>query len=308
LSSRTTPRADARALAVGLAFGTAAGLTLGGVYAIGGAGAPAKQAALASAQPAPAPLAAIALAGPVSAPAPAVASQAAKPTPAKAETRPVRELDCLAQAVYYEARGETAEGQAAIAQVVLNRTHHAGFPKTVCGVVYQGAASDACQFSFACDGTMRRPKEIAAWARARSVAARALNGGAVAPEVGQATHFHAANVNPGWGPSLLRVAQVGLHVFYRLGHAAPEASEPSMPYTRVVVASMAPGLGAPPPIPASVRAALAGPVAKIVPAAPVSQAATVPAPAPTSVLKDIPKPKTDPAPTPVASAERTAAS
>ncbi|MDQ0466069.1 spore germination cell wall hydrolase CwlJ-like protein [Caulobacter ginsengisoli] len=128
-----------------------------------------------------------------------------------------RDLDCLTAAVYYEARGETPSGQAAVAQVVLNRVRHPAFPKTVCGVVFQGAYSGgACQFSFACDGSMRKRREPAAWARAERVAARALNG-YVMTEVGNATNFHTINVSPGWGPRMLRVAQVGLHIFYRFG-------------------------------------------------------------------------------------------
>lgn len=138
-----------------------------------------------------------------------------------------RDLECLTEAVYFEARGETGAGQAAVAQVVLNRVKHPAFPKTVCGVVYQGAKSRGCQFSFACDGRTEHASEGLAWRRARQVAARAL-AGVVAPQVGSATHFHAAAVQPSWGPGLRRVAQVGLHVFYRLGspgapavHAAP---------------------------------------------------------------------------------------
>ena len=127
-----------------------------------------------------------------------------------------RDLDCLTDAVYYEARGETAAGQAAVAQVVLNRVRHTGFPKSVCGVVFQGVSDDGCQFSFACDGSMHRPKEAEAWRRAEQVAARALTG-FVMPAVGNATHFHAIGVQPGWGPGLLKVAQVGLHVFYKFG-------------------------------------------------------------------------------------------
>lgn len=128
-----------------------------------------------------------------------------------------RDLDCLTAAVYYEARGETPSGQAAVAQVVLNRVRHPAFPKSVCGVVFQGAyTGGTCQFSFACDGSMRKRREAAAWARAERVAARALNGFVMA-EVGNATHFHTINVAPVWGPRMLRVAQVGLHVFYRFG-------------------------------------------------------------------------------------------
>jgi spore germination cell wall hydrolase CwlJ-like protein len=129
-----------------------------------------------------------------------------------------RELECLTQAVYFEARGEVQAGQAAVAQVVLNRVRNPAYPKTVCGVVFQGAAhGEGCQFSFACDGSMRRGREFAAWTRAQEVASRALSGGVMAA-VGNATHFHTTSVAPTWGPSLLRVAQVGLHVFYRLGH------------------------------------------------------------------------------------------
>lgn len=128
-----------------------------------------------------------------------------------------RDLECLTQAVYFEARGETPAGQAAVAQVVLNRARHPAFPKTVCGVVFQGASNGGvCQFSFACDGSMRKRREPGAWARAERVAARALSGG-VMTEVGNATHFHTINVSPGWGPRLIRVGQVGLHIFYRFG-------------------------------------------------------------------------------------------
>ena len=128
-----------------------------------------------------------------------------------------RDLDCLADAVYYEARGETPAGQAAVAQVVLNRVRHPAFPKSVCAVVFQGAqGGSGCQFSFACDGSMNHGREPVAWRRAREVAAHAL-AGFVMPSVGNATHFHVAGVDPGWGPRLLRVAQIGLHVFYRFG-------------------------------------------------------------------------------------------
>jgi len=128
-----------------------------------------------------------------------------------------RDLECLTQAVYFEARGETPAGQAAVAQVVLNRARHPAFPKTVCGVVFQGAyGGGTCQFSFACDGSMRKRREPGAWNRAERVAARALSGG-VMTEVGNATHFHTINVSPGWGPRLVRVGQVGLHIFYRFG-------------------------------------------------------------------------------------------
>ena len=127
--------------------------------------------------------------------------------PFKSEAR--SDLDCLTQAIYYEARGEGPAGQAAVAQVVLNRVRHPSFPKSVCAVVYQG-----CQFSFACDGSTRRGREAGAWNRAQRIATKALSGAVVA-NVGNATHFHTVNVSPNWGPSLMRVGQVGLHIFYR---------------------------------------------------------------------------------------------
>ena len=139
-----------------------------------------------------------------------------------------RELECLTQAVYFEARGETPAGQAAVAQVVLNRVRHPSFPKSVCSVVFQGAGKRVgCQFSFACDGSMRRGREVAAWNRARKVASKALEGKVMA-SIGDATHFHTTNVAPNWGPRLVRTAEVGMHVFYRLGRgggAAPKAED-----------------------------------------------------------------------------------
>ena len=142
-----------------------------------------------------------------------------------------RELECLADAVYYEARGETPSGQAAVAQVVMNRVRHPAFPKSICGVVFQGAYNrTGCQFSFACDGSMRHARDTGAWGRARKVAARAL-AGATDNEVGSATHFHTINVSPGWGPRMLRIAQVGMHIFYRFGRhtAAPGFSPSQLP-------------------------------------------------------------------------------
>jgi len=131
-----------------------------------------------------------------------------------------RELDCLTQAVYYEARGETPSGQAAVAQVVINRARNPRFPQSICGVVFQKAASGrVCQFSFACDGSTFKAREERAWRRAQTVAARALDGYVMA-EVGSATHFHTTAVSPAWGPKLMRVGQVGAHVFYKFGGRA----------------------------------------------------------------------------------------
>jgi len=128
-----------------------------------------------------------------------------------------RDLDCLTQAAYYEARGEGRDGMRAVAQVVLNRVRHSAFPNSVCGVVFQGAGRrTGCQFSFTCDGSMRGRVNRAAWDRARDVASSALSG-AVFANVGNATHFHTTGVSPGWRNSLIRVGQVGDHLFYRFG-------------------------------------------------------------------------------------------
>jgi len=127
-----------------------------------------------------------------------------------------RDLECLTQAVYYEARGESRAGQEAVAQVILNRVRHPAFPKSICGVVFQGAKTGGCQFSFACDGQPHHPLENAAWRRAEKVAAEAMDGQVMA-EVGDATHFHVAGTGSSWSAGLLKVAQIGAHVFYRFG-------------------------------------------------------------------------------------------
>ncbi len=126
-----------------------------------------------------------------------------------------RALNCLTQAIYYEAANESALGQRAVAQVVLNRVRHPAFPSSVCGVVYSGSQrTTGCQFTFTCDGSLGRPPSAASWARARVAAADALSG-RVEPAVGQATHYHALYVAPYWSPSLLKVANIGAHTFYR---------------------------------------------------------------------------------------------
>lgn len=122
-------------------------------------------------------------------------------------------LQCLATAVLYEA-GDDTVGQAAVAQVVLNRVRHPAFPGTICGVVYQGAQrSTGCQFTFTCDGSLRRAMSEAAWRRAREVADRALSGH-VDESVGLATHYHTDWVYPYWSPALTKLARVGTHLFF----------------------------------------------------------------------------------------------
>jgi hypothetical protein len=126
-----------------------------------------------------------------------------------------RAVDCMTAAIYYEAANETPQGQAAVAQVVLNRMRHPAYPNTICGVVFQGQErSTGCQFSFTCDGAMNRPPSPEGWARAKAVATSALNG-SVAADVGMATHYHADYVSPYWAERLVKLRKIGVHIFYR---------------------------------------------------------------------------------------------
>jgi spore germination cell wall hydrolase CwlJ-like protein len=123
-------------------------------------------------------------------------------------------LTCLAQAIYFEARSEGEDGQEAVAQVVMNRTHMPQYADTVCGVVYQGAErATGCQFTFACDGSLREPDDPIAWDRAKDVARRALGGFVYTPMLA-ATHYHAAWMTPYWSGSLTRIRRIGGQVFY----------------------------------------------------------------------------------------------
>jgi spore germination cell wall hydrolase CwlJ-like protein len=126
-----------------------------------------------------------------------------------------RAVDCLAAAAIYEA-GDDTIGERAVAQVILNRVRHPAYPKTVCGVAFEGSdRSTGCQFTFTCDGALARwqPSE-AGWRRAREVAEAAL-AGRVDGEVGYATHYHADYVVPYWQASLDKIARVGAHLFFR---------------------------------------------------------------------------------------------
>ncbi|MBW4329904.1 cell wall hydrolase [Stakelama sp. CBK3Z-3] len=126
-----------------------------------------------------------------------------------------RALDCLSAAVYYEAGGETIEGQRGVAQVVLNRVRHPAYPNTICGVVFQGAQRNTgCQFTFTCDGSLAHSPVAGRWKVAQGVALAALEG-SVEPEVGLATHYHANYVLPLWSPKLTKLAAIDHHIFLR---------------------------------------------------------------------------------------------
>lgn len=127
-----------------------------------------------------------------------------------------RQQRCLAEAVYFEARSEPEDGQAAVAQVVLNRVRHGGFASDVCGVVYQDRNHPfACQFSFACEGKSLRVEEPGPWATAVRIADEVASGVRYNPRVGEAVSYHADYVRPYWANTMARVDVIGHHLFYK---------------------------------------------------------------------------------------------
>jgi spore germination cell wall hydrolase CwlJ-like protein len=127
-----------------------------------------------------------------------------------------RHEKCLADAIYFEARGESVRGQMAVAQVVINRVFSGYYPNNVCGVVYQNAHRRfRCQFTFACDGLPERINEPLAWERAKHIARDALDGNFWLNDVGKATHYHARWVHPWWVHEMRRLDRIGVHTFYR---------------------------------------------------------------------------------------------
>ncbi|MBD0416081.1 cell wall hydrolase [Oryzicola mucosus] len=137
-----------------------------------------------------------------------------KPLPAAVFTDP--EQQCLATAIYFEARGELLKGQAAVAQVVLNRVRNPTYPDTICGVVYQNDGwRNRCQFSFACDGIRDIITEPSRFKVAKDIALAVTAGKIFIPEVASATHYHATYVNPRWSRTMKKMNQIGLHIFYR---------------------------------------------------------------------------------------------
>ncbi len=134
---------------------------------------------------------------------------------------------CLANAVYFESRGEQVRGQIAVAQVVLNRVFSPFYPNDVCGVVYQNAHRHlSCQFTFACDGIPDVVTEPDAWARAQRIAKDTLDGKLWMPEVAKSTHYHAHWVNPSWVGEMKKMYKLGVHTFYRPLNWGDGADEP----------------------------------------------------------------------------------
>lgn len=127
-----------------------------------------------------------------------------------------RSEKCLAEAVYFEARGEAVRGQIAVAQVVMNRTFSGFYPTTVCGVVYQNKHRHyACQFTFACDNVADVVREPGMWERAKKIAKAVLDGQLWLPEVAKSTHYHAYWVRPSWVHEMKKMYKFGVHTFYR---------------------------------------------------------------------------------------------
>ena len=127
---------------------------------------------------------------------------------------PLSPLDCLTQAIYYEARNESEAGQAAVAEVVMNRVRHAAYPNEVCAVVYQ-RNSRTCQFTFTCDGSIGRSAvRPQAWERAQRIARDVYEGRSANQLPPNSLNYHANYVRPSWGQRLDRVRQIGAHIFY----------------------------------------------------------------------------------------------
>ncbi|HWA89424.1 MAG TPA: cell wall hydrolase [Rhizomicrobium sp.] len=126
---------------------------------------------------------------------------------------------CLAQAMYYEARGEGEAGELAVAEVVVRRLRTGRYGSTICAVVYAGAPRPGCQFSFACDGSLGKPNSRSAWRAAEVLATKVFAGELpLGDSTGNALNYHAVYVHPAWADRMVRTARIGRHVF--LGPAA----------------------------------------------------------------------------------------
>ena len=143
-------------------------------------------------------------------------AEAPKPAADAVMTQLLAEHKCLSEALYYEARGEGAGGQKAVAEVVFHRMNRGNYGHSICAVVYEGAAHTGCQFSFACNGDMKRAKQPSAWREAEALAAKIMTGQLnLKNATGGALNFHAASVSPDWADTMDKTTQIGNHVFYR---------------------------------------------------------------------------------------------
>ncbi len=149
----------------------------------------------------------------------------------------IAERRCLAEAIYFESRGENAVGQLAVAEVVMNRVNDPRYPDTICGVVYQGShLKTGCQFTFTCDGSLKHRPRGLAWRHANVTAMHTLLE-LSRPLTGNATHYHTTAVAPIWRAGLVRTDQFGVHIFYRF----PRGAEWSVARQRLAEARAARG-------------------------------------------------------------------
>ena len=123
-------------------------------------------------------------------------------------------VTCLARTIYWEAKGEGDAGMHAVANVVMNRLRHSGFPDTICGVVTQGHEQGACQFSWWCDGKGDSPEEQELYTRAKEIARKALNR-QLDDRTNGALYYHHQRLTPSWSTKYIRTVEVGAHVFYK---------------------------------------------------------------------------------------------
>ena len=126
-----------------------------------------------------------------------------------------KQISCLAEALYFEARGEPIKGQLAVGEVILNRVEDTRYPSSICKVINQGTGRRfACQFTYTCDGKLETVHERQPYEMALKIAKilmtthdRRLTRGS--------THYHSNYVNPRWSKKFERVAKFGRHIFYR---------------------------------------------------------------------------------------------
>jgi spore germination cell wall hydrolase CwlJ-like protein len=137
------------------------------------------------------------------------------------QTELANEHRCLTQALYYEARGEGEIGEKAVAEVVFHRLSGGYHGHSICAVVYEGSGHPGCQFSFTCDGSMKRAREASAWKTSEELAAQILTRVvALRNYTAGATNYHAISVKPDWAATMQKTTQIRHHVFYRVGHVA----------------------------------------------------------------------------------------
>ena len=139
-----------------------------------------------------------------------------KPAVDSAMAQLISEHRCLSEVLYYEARGEGSGGQKAVAEVVFHRMNHGNYGHSICAVVYEGKNKPGCQFSFACNGDMKKTKQADAWRRSEALATEIMTREVdLKNNTGGATNFHAISVSPEWADTKEKTTQIGNHVFYK---------------------------------------------------------------------------------------------